>query len=864
MKTRILLSLMLALAFTLGSLHQAQATKHVITQVGLSFNPATLSNVNIGDTIRWVWTSGFHTTTSSMIPVQANPWDAILSGSSPFYEYRVQVSGVYHYVCTPHASMGMVGTFTVNNAAPLTISGKVYDDANGLLGLPLNTVDGALTNAGGTIHANLVNAANVVMASLPVTAGGTFTFSSANGVQANTTFKIILTQGAMGAGAFLSAATLPANWVSTGEYLGTGAGNDGTVNSILTVALATQSLSNANFGIEQLPTPLATDPEPQANPGSNNFVTLASTAFSGTDPESPSGYITQVHIMEFPADVTSLSINGTQYNVASWPGTGVFIPASAAGNPLQTISVDPVDGSVTTNIMFSVVDNAGKESSASVGLTLVFNDPFNTITGTLSYNNDASGGLPNTTVTLRNLADNVLYQSAVTNTSGQFTFTGVPDGNYSLQAVTMVPWGGVNATDALAIMRHFVGITHLSGLQLTAANVDNNTFVNSLDALITARRFVGLISSFPVGDWYFQSPSITVSGSNTFTLNFQGICYGDADGSYSSFISKKASAVTVEHSGTWFIRPGQEVTVPVTLSQPARVGAVSLVLSLPEEVASLENVIIPGNQGNLAFQQQDGSLKISWFSLEPLTPGAHEPLLFITFKASDHLSKGESLEWSLAGYSELAGGEAKPIQNITVEIPRLVSSPQTAIKHIITQSGMTFVPANLAGVLPGDTVQWVWTSGFHTTTSAVIPTAAVSWDQVLSSSSPGFNYIPEVSGEYNYVCTPHASLGMVGKFIVSNPATGIDRPLTTANTFTLSPNPVCDDHCLLSVSSKKGQKVIVKIFDMLGAEVRATESALAQGSNTLTLDLAGLKDGVYFVQVWNDNNKLDTRRLIKR
>ncbi|MCX6271700.1 MAG: hypothetical protein NTU44_10860 [Bacteroidetes bacterium] len=44
------------------------------------------------------------------------------------------------------------------------------------------------------------------------------------------------------------------------------------------------------------------------------------------------------------------------------------------------------------------------------------------------------------------------------------------------------------------------------------------------------RRFVGLITSFPVGDWIFEDPLITLlpSGNGVFTL--KGICTGDVNG----------------------------------------------------------------------------------------------------------------------------------------------------------------------------------------------------------------------------------------------------------------------------------------------------------------------------------------------
>jgi plastocyanin len=108
MKRQLLI--LISAAFLLVTL-SAKATIVVITQQDLTFNPATVS-VNVGDTIRWVWTAGDHTTTSATIPDGAQAWDSPLTATSPQFDYVVTVEGTYNYVCTPHAAAGMVGSFT--------------------------------------------------------------------------------------------------------------------------------------------------------------------------------------------------------------------------------------------------------------------------------------------------------------------------------------------------------------------------------------------------------------------------------------------------------------------------------------------------------------------------------------------------------------------------------------------------------------------------------------------------------------------------------------------------------------------------------------------------------------------------------
>jgi len=95
----------------------ARAVKHVVLVGNYFFNPSAV-NVSVGDTVRWIWSAGSHTTTSGTIPGGAASWDELITSSSTVYEYKITVAGTYNYVCTPHAGMGMTGTFTAMGFVP--------------------------------------------------------------------------------------------------------------------------------------------------------------------------------------------------------------------------------------------------------------------------------------------------------------------------------------------------------------------------------------------------------------------------------------------------------------------------------------------------------------------------------------------------------------------------------------------------------------------------------------------------------------------------------------------------------------------------------------------------------------------------
>lgn len=121
--------LLLPLCIFLFSL--AKASIHIIEVSNFQFSPANLSNVLVGDKVRWVWVSGVHTTTAdnaahngstTSVPPGADTWNANINADYPTFEYSVTVAGVYDYVCVPHAP-GMKGSFTASNfVSPISLS----------------------------------------------------------------------------------------------------------------------------------------------------------------------------------------------------------------------------------------------------------------------------------------------------------------------------------------------------------------------------------------------------------------------------------------------------------------------------------------------------------------------------------------------------------------------------------------------------------------------------------------------------------------------------------------------------------------------------------------------------------------------
>jgi plastocyanin len=104
------------------------------------------------------------------------------------------------------------------------------------------------------------------------------------------------------------------------------------------------------------------------------------------------------------------------------------------------------------------------------------------------------------------------------------------------------------------------------------------------------------------------------------------------------------------------------------------------------------------------------------------------------------------------------------------------------IHQIQVWSGyMQFLPPNNIIVQLGDTIQWTPLDPptmSHTITSNNIPAGAVPFDQIWQlPADTFFQYIPQVAGLYQYVCTPHLP-GMIGEFTVTNGTTAVKEHTT--------------------------------------------------------------------------------------
>lgn len=346
------------------------------------------------------------------------------------------------------------------------------------------------------------------------------------------------------------------------------------------------------------------------------------------------------------------------------------------GTDPVTISWDPPlflndPGSLTpvctplasTNYTLIAMDANGCQHSDMVS---VFVDVSLSVYGEVTYDNTPKTPLNEVIVKAFN-TDNIEVARDTTDAAGFYDFLSLPAGNYTLRFETDKAFGGVNATDALLIMKHFVQISLLEGLKIKACDVDGSGYINSLDALVVAKRFTGQTTSFVVPDWIFSTVNFSIPALQAQN-NVLALCAGDANGSFIPE-TKSEPALTLTSAGMQFYSPDQEFLIPIRVNTQMEIGAVSLVISAdPDavEILGLESTALE----NLIYTVEQNEMRISWYSLNPVNLVAGDILMYLR---ANVINLRNNPVLTLGGFSEIADGQAIPMLDATLVYPKLSS-----------------------------------------------------------------------------------------------------------------------------------------------------------------------------------------------
>lgn len=325
---------------------------------------------------------------------------------------------------------------------------------------------------------------------------------------------------------------------------------------------------------------------------------------------------------------------------------------------------------IDDNLIYDKLDNTNLARVLFEPVSWFPIDNFGHLQGTFTYNGDAAKLMANRTMDIVNTGDTI-QATATTDGNGVYDFS-----NYAVEVYNVMDTltgidilAGVNATDALLAMRHFVHLDTLVGNYAAIADVNGSGGINGTDAMLIMRRSLG--QSFPAGDFYFFSPNgISVNGSTcTYDLSF--LCYGDVNGSYN--LQTRDNTIELMTEGQLMAESYQEYELPVNIKNAVEMGALTLYFDYPEEYLEIEDVVLAATGESLIFSANDGKLSTAWYNLQPITLNENDALILIKVHTNDLSSIDEPMTFSLGAYSELADETAQVIEDVVIAMPEIVT-----------------------------------------------------------------------------------------------------------------------------------------------------------------------------------------------
>ena len=146
-------------------------------------------------------------------------------------------------------------------------------------------------------------------------------------------------------------------------------------------------------------------------------------------------------------------------------------------------------------------------------------------------------------------------------------------------------------------------------------------------------------------------------------------------------------------------------------------------------------------------------------------------------------------------------------------------------------------------ILLGDTVQWIPLDPptiVHTITSTNIPSGASAFDYTWQAPADTFfQYIPEFLGLYEYECTPHVQLNMIGSINVIAPVNAVSNDIL--KDFKVYPNP-CEQYVHIQSNN----------IDFHFQLMDCSGNILREGNNSQYLNVSTFPSGQYHLRIISD------------
>jgi hypothetical protein len=323
------------------------------------------------------------------------------------------------------------------------------------------------------------------------------------------------------------------------------------------------------------------------------------------------------------------------------------------------------------------------------------------ISGVFTYYNAANTLLTGSDISVQIFQSSDLGHVAplgtyTTNSAGYYEFADLcPADTYDIVATsTHTTEGSVNTTDAAQVNAWPTALYPIEKVRFHAGDVGTisepgSLELNATDALRIQQHFVnGTAFDRPWTFWttgQFISvnsttesyPSVTLPVGVDVSANMYGLCTGDFNRSFNPLLKKTASkTLSLIYGRSLQVSNNQEFDLPIHIVHSSSVGAVSLILNFPSDLAEIKDVVMNSTNGRLDWALIGNQLRIGWNAPVAADLAAYDNLITLRLVTKETFLKGASIKLTLTAdpLNELANDRYEVIEDAILSVDVAESS----------------------------------------------------------------------------------------------------------------------------------------------------------------------------------------------
>ena len=152
-------------------------------------------------------------------------------------------------------------------------------------------------------------------------------------------------------------------------------------------------------------------------------------------------------------------------------------------------------------------------------------------------------------------------------------------------------------------------------------------------------------------------------------MNIYYNAVGDINSSYVPMYGAfKDAAMELEYESLTAVQKGDEITIPISLSEFTELGALSLGLDYRKDL--VEVIATSYGEDMALIDHEAGKVQIAWASLDPVTFNADDAVVLITLRVIGDIDAGTRI-FELNGFTEIADANANVIEDVTFKTSAL-------------------------------------------------------------------------------------------------------------------------------------------------------------------------------------------------